>query len=242
MSEILIEQVSSLSSKLKVVSSKKSEGNEIEFLEARSKQVASVKDDAASYIRLIKAINDLEDCEVEISIDFSEWASQYQKFRQNLAETGDEIQSLDANVVSQFFRTSSIFFKSVENSLKEYWSQVCDVIFTAPSIEGLDVLGQIPSNVAHIKQIKLKLEEFESLKANLPVNFSETVANLRAISNSVNEASEKLDTSGLDPSIRKFLRAIKTQSCTLADVDETVLEWLRQKQSSKKYRVNLQPW
>ena len=47
------------------------------------------------------------------------------------------------------------------------------------------------------------------------------------IHNTYQEALEKLNTEVLTPAIRKFLTAINNKTCTLADIDETVLDWLK---------------
>ena len=53
---------------------------------------------------------------------------------------------------------------------------------------------------------------------------------------------ENLDTSGLDPSVQKFLRAIRDRNCTLFEVDENVLSWLRKNNASRRYRVQPPLW
>ena len=242
MTEILIDQISSLSSKLKIVSDNRSDDTDIEVLQQRSLQVADIKNKAVTYTSLIEDMNTLEELDLKIHVDFSTWVTSYIEFRQKFTEAGEEIQSMDANIVTQFFKMSKGFFTTVEKSLVEHWQKICESIFNSPSVEGLEILGQISSNAPHIRVINHTLTELDLIKRDLPENFHGAIAKLKSITKSFKDAFDQLDTSGLNPSIQKFLRAIKDQTCTLADVDETVLEWLKEKQSSRKYRVNLRPW
>ena len=178
-------------------------------------------------------MNSLDGLDLEISIDFSNWIKSYKEFRQILSLEGDDIQALNQEKVTEFVKTSNDFFNHVKQNLILDWRKVCHAIVNPQSIDGFEILNQIPSNAKPIRIIKAQLEELEKIKAQLPENFDGEINKLKEIAKIYKAAFDGLDTSGLDPSVKKFLMALKSQTCTLSDVDETVLSWLKEQQSSK---------
>ncbi len=247
MTKILLDKVTNLTSKLKIASTEASDEVDLKKLSNRSEQISEIKENAFMSNSLIKSMNsldglDLDGLDLEISIDFSNWVKSYKEFRQILSLEGDDIQALNQEKVREFVNKSKDFFNDVKQKLILHWKEVCHAIVNPQSIDGFEILNQIPSNVRSIRIIKAQSEELEQIKAQLPENFDGEINKLKEIAKIYKEAFDGLDTSGLDPSVKKFLAALKSQTCTLSEVDETVLRWLKDQQSSKKYRVSPQPW
>ena len=242
MTKILLDKVTNLTSKLKINSTEASDKHDLKLLSHRSEQISEIKEYAFMSNSLIRSMNSLDGLDLEISIDFSNWVKSYKEFRQILSLEGDDIQALNQEKVTEFVKISNDFFNLVKQNLILNWRKVCHAIVNPQSIDGFEILNQIPSNTKPIRIIKAQLEELEKIKAQLPENFDGEINKLKEIAKIYKAAFDGLDTSGLDPSVKKFLMALKSQTCTLSDVDETVLSWLKEQQSSKKYRVSPQLW
>ena len=242
MTKILLDKVTNLTSKLKIASTEASDEVDLKKLANRSEQISEIKENAFMSNSLIKSMNSLDGLDLDISIDFSNWIKSYKEFRKILSLEGDDIQALNQEKVTEFVKISKDFFNDVTQNLMSNWTKVCHAIVNPQSIDGFEILNQIPSNTKPIRIIKAQVEELEKIKAQLPENFDGEINKLKEIAKIYKAAFDELDTSGLDPSVKKFLIALKSQTCTLSDVDETVLRWLKDQQASKKYGVSPQLW
>ena len=153
-----------------------------------------------------------------------------------------DIKSVDPEALKGLRRGSNNFFSQAKEKLQDAWKSLCKDIVEVQNLPDLETLEQIEVNRRHVTKIKSLLKTIEELSSDLPENFDVTVKKLKDINTELVTTMENLDTSGLDPSVQKFLRAIRDRNCTLFEVDENVLSWLRKNNASRRYRVQPPLW
>lgn len=240
--QTLIDRVKHTTTKLTIASNNDKNDLDIKEVRTRLEILTDISDRFQLYYSFYNSISAYEDQNINIVISFSDWKMIFSNFMKAYSDANRDIKSVDPEALQQLRRGSNSFFTQTKVKLHDAWKSLCEDIIQIQNLPDLESLEQIEVNKRHVTKIKSLLNTIDELSSDLPENFDVTVTELKGINTEIVTALEKLDTSGMDPSVQKFLRAIRDRNCTLFDVDENVLSWLRKNNTSRKYRVQAQLW
>ena len=240
--QTLIDRVKHTTTKLTIASNNDRNDLDIKEVRTRLEILTDISDRFRLQYSFYNSISAYEDQSVNIVISFRDWQVIFSSFMNSYLDANRDIKSVDPEALKQLRRGANSFFSQAKEKLQDAWTSLCEDIVEVKNLADLETLEQIEANKSYVTKIKSLLNTVEELSSDLPENFDVAVKKLKDINTVLVATMEKLDTSGLDPSVQKFLRAIRDRNCTLFEVDENVLSWLRKNNASRKYRVQAQLW
>ena len=238
----LIDRVKHTTTKLTVASDNDRNDLDIKEVRTRLEILTDISDRFQLQYSFYNSISSYEEQNVNIVISFSDWQVIFSSFMKSYLDANRDIKSVDPEALKQLRRGANSFFSQAKEKLQDAWKSLCEDIVEVKNLADLETLEQIEANKSYVTKIKSLLNTVEELSSDLPENFDVAVKKLKDINTVLVATMEKLDTSGLDPSVQKFLLAIRDRNCTLFEVDENVLSWLRKNNASRTYRVQAQFW
>ena len=240
--QTLIDRVKHTTTKLTIASNNDKNDLDIKEVRTRLEILTDISDRFQLQYSFYNSISAYEDQNFNVVISFSDWQVIFSSFMKAYLDANRDIKSVDPEALKGLRRESNSFFSQAKEKLQDAWKSLCKDIVEVQNLPDLETLEQIEVNRRHVTKIKSLLTTIEKLSSDLPENFDVTVKKLKDINTELVTTMENLDTSGLDPSVQKFLRAIRDRNCTLFEVDENVLSWLRKNNASRRYRVQPPLW
>ena len=242
MPETLLDKVQTVTKKIDLFSGETTQNEDINKVNSRSKQIANFTKQARSLNTFLRDLRSNQHVKVKIELYSDDWLNSVTSFMEIYEASGRDIGKVETKKVSDFVTVSETFLNGAQEKSLDAWKNVCDDIVQMQNVSDLNVLKEDTKNKIPIKTIATQIDLLEEKRKDLPENLHSEIEELLKIHNTYQEALEKLNTEVLTPAIRKFLTAINNKTCTLADIDETVLDWLKESGRSRKYRVSAQLW
>lgn len=240
--QTLIDRVKHTTTKLTIASNNDRNDLDIKEVRTRLEILTDINHRFQLQHSFYNSISAYEDQHFNVVISFSHWQVIFSSFMKAYSDANRDIKSVDPEAFKELRRGSNSFFSQAKEKLQDAWKSLCEDIVEVQNLPDLETLEQVEVNKRHVRKIKSLLITIKELSSDLPENFDVTVKKLKDINTELVTTMENLDTSGLDPSVQKFLRAIREKNCTLFEVDENVLSWLRKNNASRRYRVQAQLW
>jgi hypothetical protein len=137
--------------------------------------------------------------------------------------------------VATFWMPMDSMPKKVKRELEKAWKSYVESQIPSRQADTLTVLSYVPSFSTQAKEVLRHREGMQNLSRALPQD--EDFVRLEKLSQMVRRAWENLDGEGLPPTVLNFLKKAHLNGIPMADMDNAVLEWLRQHNLLGKYIV-----
>lgn len=157
--------------------------------------------------------------------------------RKRLQAVGDVVELTRDEAWKRLLSTVKGLAEALEKAANEAWRQVkedCGGLETPATVR--ELMPPTPENEVAAQRYETAFKQYAELaKQRLPRTSSD-LTDLRAHSEACRRAYRSI-TFDVPADVRVFLSALQADAATMAHVTPQVLEWLREKQQSERFRV-----
>jgi hypothetical protein len=236
---MLLERATGLAARIERYTKLKDAAKEADLVSSRAKQIGDAE------VLLTQArIALARFSEAGINIQFTavgvqELTEKATTLRAIAAENPADLARPPFNVAHEFINRLNGLSSAANKSIAEGWKMFVAENAPSGSDDVLDALGRLPQMQAGVTRIRQCRQKAAALAASVPVDPSNAVAQLRALSAEHGSAWAELTADSVPESVLQFLKACAADGAPITTLTNEVRVWLESRGLLGSFRVRI---